>query len=99
MKKTTSNPVNMERANKALEQLSGMKKAEVPPFLFTRITNRIESEKRERLTPRLAWSLALGLALVFAFNLRLIVPSFSSTPTNSGLNQTVNVYPENTLYP
>lgn len=56
-------------------QLSNMQKVDAPPFLFTRIAQKIKHEKQVFSSPW-AWALSATLALLMLFNLIVITKHF-----------------------
>lgn len=56
-------------------QLSNIQKVQAPPFLFTRITQKIVRENQVFSSPW-AWTLSATLALLMLFNLVVITKYF-----------------------
>ena len=51
-----------------LENLGKIQRVEAPPFLFTRIQQKIEQAKSEAMPLRTAWVINLSFALLLAVN-------------------------------
>lgn len=56
-----------------LDILSDVKPVSAPPFLLTRIREKIAASMAERASPTLVWTTLAGLTAVFLLNLSLIV--------------------------
>jgi hypothetical protein len=81
------------------EVLSQIQRVEAPPFLLTRIRQRI-SDTRQQVSPGVAWVAGLSFLLVLALNLYIISSSdyHRETQKKPDLAQTMNLYPHNSLY-
>lgn len=58
-----------ERIEQALASLDGIRRAEAPPFLYTRIAAQMQQRTASGIRPRLVWQIAFSLCLVMAFNI------------------------------
>jgi len=77
-----------KKAEKTLESLDGIKRAEPQPFFYTRLIARLEREQKN------IWELAgsylarpavaiVGLCLILAFNIVILVQKDSATTTTT----------------
>ena len=82
-----------KRAEKALESLDGMKRAEPQPFFYTRLIARLERGEKN------VWELAgsflarpavaiVGLCLILAFNVVILVQKETTTTPTYALDNT-----------
>ena len=82
-----------KKAEKTLESLDGIKRAEPQPFFYTRLIARLEREQKN------IWELAgsylarpavaiVGLCLILAFNVVILVQKDSTTSTPSYVDAT-----------
>jgi len=82
-----------KKAEKALESLDGMKRAEPQPFFYTRLIARLERVEKN------VWELAgsylarpvvavIGLCLILAFNVVILVQKESTTSPTYALDNT-----------
>jgi hypothetical protein len=78
-----------------IDMLGQIQKVDAPPFLLTRIKQKIENTHNSNFSPRLAWSLAMAVVLVLLLNLGVII---SKTSHTDSLADTMNLLPKNTLY-
>lgn len=80
-----------------LELLSTIRPAEVSPFLFTRIEQRLKQVSTDKLSPLAAWSIAAAVAAVLVVNVALISTAGNSVqhePSNAMLSSLNNLYNE-----
>lgn len=81
-----------------LDNLGRIQKVEAPTYLFTRILQKIESEKRERLSPRMAWILNLSLAVVIFMNAIVVIGTDSRLASVESYAESIRLTSENNLY-
>lgn len=73
-----------------LEKLKSIKKVEAPPYLFTRIDQRIYSLSEDVLSSRIKWSFSIGAVFVIALNISAIIQSGFHSRTD-GIVEVVNM--------
>ena len=56
-----------------LDNLRKIQKVETPPFLFTRIQQKIEQSKKERMPKHIALAVGLTAVLLLAVNAMVLV--------------------------
>lgn len=78
-----------------IDMLGQIQKVDAPPFLLTRIRQKIENARNSNFSPRLAWSLFTAVVLVLLLNLGVVI---SKTSDTDNLADTMNLLPKNTLY-
>ncbi len=81
-----------------LDNLGRIQKVEAPTYLFTRILQKIEREKRERLSPRMAWILNLSLAVVIFMNAIVFIGSDSRLASVESYAESIRLISDNNLY-
>ena len=81
-----------------LEQLGKIQPVEAPPFLFTRIQQKIELAESEKLPVKTAWALNLSFVLLLVIN--SVVLANYEVKSNTTEDETENVYQtsDNSLY-
>ena len=79
-----------------LNILKTIKKAEVSPFLYTRIVNAIETRVKETVPVKWVWASALSLVIILIINISVIQKSKNSGTTN--LTETFSLNTTNMLY-
>ncbi len=82
--------------NDKLDVLSKIKPVEAPPFLLTRITQRIENERISRFSLRISWALGISMFLIFSLNVAILFQN--QTKKTSNLAQTMQLLPQNDFY-
>lgn len=81
-----------------LDILSKIQKVEVPPFLYTRIQQKIENGNDLTFTKRLGWSLAVSFIIVLVMNVVVLSYKTSQSKDQNNLAQEMGLMPNNTLY-
>lgn len=97
MKGKSSKQVDMERVEQAFQQLSEINPVDAPPFLLTRIKQRI-TNKEVKVKPIWAASLAAAIVLLFVFNLK-IVQNQSEQKQEQIFLSSMGLNSQNYLYP
>lgn len=82
-----------------LDILSDIKSVDAPPFLWTRIQQKIKVEQENRLSPAFAYLLGLSFLLLIGFNVLVITQKTHHAASESNnIAQTMNLLPNNELY-
>ena len=82
-----------------LDIFNQIQAVETPPFLLTRIKQRIQEQKEAIFAPRLAWTLGLTFLLVVGLNVAVITKHNQRQAHQSqNLAEGMNLLPNNTLY-
>jgi len=81
------------------DMLDHVKRVDAPPFLLTRIRQKIDTARRQA-SPALIWATGLSMALIFTVNIYVITAPAKTNDVNPGneLAQSMNLYPHNSLY-
>lgn len=87
-----------KKTNINLDLLSQIQKVDAPPFLYTRIQQRIENVYSPSFTKRLSWSLGLSFVVVMAMSATVIVIKNKELKSETNLAQAMELLPNNTLY-
>lgn len=82
---------------KELQKLERIEKVDTPPFLFTRIQEKVKQQLTERVSTRQAVLYMTGIALVILINVFTLRSSGSREPENA-LATELGLSPENQLY-
>lgn len=72
MRRTSSNHSDAHEMKDPLQILDQLGRVDAPPFLLTRILQRVRQEKELRVRPAVAWALGLSLMGLLAFNISVI---------------------------
>jgi hypothetical protein len=81
-----------------LNILEQIQRVNAPPFLLTRIQQRIRNKKESSFSPTLSWVLSLSLAIVVIANGALLVNTVITSKREKNLAQSMNLLPQNELY-
>jgi len=81
-----------------LDNLGRIQKVEAPTYLFTRILQKIEREKRERLSPRMVVTLNLSLTVVIIINLIVFIGSHTRLTSIESYAESIRLISDNNLY-
>ncbi len=86
--------------NNPIELLDQIKKVDAPPFLVTRIRQKIENSRQSRFSTGISWSLGISLLVVVVLNITIMMKQTHSTKTaqDSNLAVAMNLIPTNSLY-
>ena len=81
-----------------LNILDQVQKVNAPPFLLTRIQQRIRNKKESQFSPTLSWVLSLGLAIIVVVNGAVLTNMIIASKQEKTLLQSMNLLPNNELY-
>ncbi len=90
--------MNSNNKKLSLDLLGQIHKVDAPPFLFTRIKQRIENTCTSRFSLKLTWSIGLSFILVLALNFMVINKRIHQIRSDNTLVNTFNLMPDNSLY-
>lgn len=79
-----------------LDILNKIQKVEAPPFLYTRIVNRIQNKVKETVPVKWAVATAAGLLVLITINISVIRTSEENT--SADLSQAFSLQTSNSLY-
>jgi len=80
------------------DNLGKIQRVEAPPYLFTRIQQKIESEKRERMPLRMALILNLSFAVILVINSMVFIGYDSKSTSIESYAESIHLISNNTLY-
>jgi hypothetical protein len=88
-----------KQIDEVMDSLDGLKRAEPGPFIYSRILQRIEGNKKEYSTGRMVWLAAASFAVLIVLNYLVIRNAVSDKNMSStGLpNQGYNLVNINTV--
>lgn len=81
-----------------LDNLGRIQKVEAPTDLFTRILQKIEREKRDRLSPRMALTLNLSLIVVIIINVIVFIGGSTRVTSVESYAESIRLTSDNNLY-
>ena len=81
-----------------LDNLKKIEKVDTPPFLFTRIQQKIEQSKKERMPKHIALAVGLTVALLLAINAMVLVNYNSKTNDTENFAKSMHLTSNNSLY-
>ncbi len=81
-----------------IDALDKVQPVEAPPFLFTRIRQRIANEEAVRLPVSMTWALGLSFVLILSINASAMVSAYKADHTTPDLVKTFNLMQDNNLY-
>lgn len=82
-----------------LEMLAHISKVEAPPFLFTRIREKIAQSEAFIYSPKIAHTLGFSLALIILLNLAVVINYRLNNPVKNDLLVNLHIQNDNNLYP
>lgn len=84
--------------NSETELLATIQKVEIPPFLITRIEQKIRGNRTEMVTPRWVFAVGLSIIIVLFININLIKNYKTNGAEKSSLVQSMNLMDDHNLY-
>lgn len=81
-----------------LEQLTMINKVEAPPFLFTRILQKIENKKRETMSKSMAISLGISFVVILLINTMVFIENNDKTNSVEKYAESIQLISNNSLY-
>lgn len=81
-----------------LEYLSQIKHVEAPPYLYTRIQQRISAGSEIRITSRMTWSYTLSFIAILAINTFVIYQQLSARDLMISFQEDMHLVTKNALY-
>ncbi len=81
-----------------LDPLDRIQRVEPPPYLLTRIQQKIESAKAEKLPLFQSIAIQLGIALLLIINTIAIVNYLPKQDATQSFTQSMHITTDNTLY-
>jgi len=96
----SSNSINPNEKNMEdfLKSLESIKQVEAPPFLFTRIQQRIQNELDNRVPMKLVYSIAASFVILLSINAFTMLQHNHSTKEEANIAQAFQFMPDNNLY-
>lgn len=85
--------------NNKLELLQQIQQVEAPPFLFTRIQQKIEAGSvSSKFSPKLTLSLIASFILLIVLNVTTLVKSSGEAKSEENIVEATSIIPNNYLY-
>ena len=84
--------------NEQIEILKNIQKVDAPPFLYTRIQERIRQQMADRISPQWAWSMGLTCLLIFSLNLSIVFSKEKKEVRENNLAKEMRLMPSNNIY-
>lgn len=81
-----------------LKPLDGIKKVDVPPFLLTRIQQRIQNELSNSVSVRMAYAITVSLVLLLSINGFVMLQDNKTIGAESSIAKSFQLMPDNNLY-
>lgn len=81
-----------------LNILDQVQKVSAPPFLLTRIQQRIRNKKESNFSPALSWVLSLSLTIIVVANGVVLANMIIESKKEKTLLQSMSLLPNNELY-
>lgn len=81
-----------------IDMLEQIQKVDVPPFLLTRIKQKIANAHDMQFSRQSAWAWGLAFALVLVLNITVLLSKATQTENTDNLVDKMNLSPKNTLY-
>jgi hypothetical protein len=81
-----------------IDDLHKLKRVETPPFLFTRIQQKIEESRVGMMPKKFVWAVGLSFVLVLALNIGMILSTNHQPNSLEQFAQSLDLVNDNTLY-
>ncbi len=81
-----------------LNILDQVQKVSAPPFLLTRIQQRIRNKKESNFSPALSWVFSLSLTIIVVANGVVLANMIIESKKEKTLLQSMSLLPNNELY-
>lgn len=81
-----------------LDKLNRIQPVDAPPYLFTRIREKIRTVQSETVSKQLVWSLSFSFMLLIGLNVRAIISSTQPEGVATSIVQEMNLSANNDLY-
>ncbi len=83
-----------------IDLLEQIKKVDAPPFLLTRIKQKIENIQQASFSKGLSWSLVISLCMMLLLNIAVMIKYTNSTTSmqHATIAAAMNLLPTNSLY-
>ena len=81
-----------------LEELSKIRQVETPPFLFTRIEEKIAQTKMEKISPLASFGISAAFVLVLLVNAFVLINNDDQKSQTETYVESMNLLNNNTLY-
>jgi hypothetical protein len=94
---TTENQITMDFDNK-YDLLGRIERVAAPPFLLTRIQQRIQTKKEYLFSPRIVWGLSLCMIIIMVVNFTFIFNQTRINKVEKNIAKEMNLIPNNELY-
>jgi uncharacterized membrane protein YvbJ len=85
--------------NDVENSLNGIKSAEVNPYLYSKILNRLQTKTQQNISPKFVFASSIALIVLIILNVFIFKSANSSSNTNDlkKLSTTFNLVNENNL--
>jgi hypothetical protein len=80
-----------------LELLEKLQKVDAPPYLLTRIEQKIKNQQ-QNISTNWIWGIGLACCLVFILDFSLLIRTKTDSTQESNLNESFHINPQNQLY-
>jgi hypothetical protein len=90
--------MKMNKYLHSLDLLGNIKKVDTPPFLLTRIKQKIAEGSSSLFSLKLSWSLTICFLLVLALNAIVFVNNTAKINNETSLVQSMDLLPNNSIY-
>lgn len=90
--------MNKNRIESHIDLLSQINKVEAPPFLLTRINQKLQSESSQFFSPRITRLIIAIFFLVLILNISLLVRNSNESDSGKSIAESMHLLPTNSLY-
>lgn len=84
--------------NHPVDILTKIQKVDAPPFLYTRVLNRIQNKVTETIPVKWAVTLAVSLIVLISINIGVMIMDNESTASATNLSEVFSLQTTNSLY-
>lgn len=90
--------MNNNKTDKQLDLLGQIQKVDAPPFLLTRIQQKISENYNIQFSQKFVWTIGISLSLILLMNVAVLVKQNKENNGVKRLAQSIQLMPNNSLY-
>jgi hypothetical protein len=80
------------------DYFSKIRPVEAPPYLFTRIQQKIKKNKEDVMPGKISWAIGIAFVLIMVLNIGSIVRNGNSKNNRQNYAQAIQLLTDNELY-
>jgi len=81
-----------------IDYLNKIQKVDAPPYLFTRIQQKIKDSQSVVLPKKIVWAIGLLCSVILCVNISVVLYAAESINTTVTMSQIIELMPNNSFY-